>query len=465
MIMKAHINYKLKNIVLSIITCFVLFACEEFTEVDQPKGQIPKDLVFEDESTATSAVTSIYAKLRDDTLLTGNLYGLGVLMGFYTDEMEYYADTNTGIYPFYSHEITADNDVVKALWDGSYQTIYMTNLVIEGLENSTSLSPETKQQLRGEVLFLRALVHFYLLNLFNDIPYVVTTDYLINQDVSRSSMEEVYSYILTDLLEAKEILSETYVGAERIRANKFVVSALLSRVYLYMGYWENAISESSLVINNTGLYYLEPIENEFLKESGSAILQFKPKNSGDNTNEAISYYFIYGPPYFMSMSSTLISSFEPQDLRLHHWVRIVSDGSQNWYAPYKYREVENTGTSMEYSIVFRLAEMFLIRAEARLQIGDLTGSMADLNTIRNRAGLDEIIGASPLELSDAILMERNHELFTEFGHRWFDLKRFGMAESVLMDIKPNWQSRDAWLPIPELELLMNPNLLPQNTGY
>ena len=66
---------------------------------------------------------------------------------------------------------------------------------------------------------------------------------------------------------------------------------------------------------------------------------------------------------------------------------------------------------------------------------------------------------------NAILDERRHELFTEYGHRWFDLKRFGMAESVLMDIKPNWQSRDAWLPIPELEILMNPNLLPQNAGY
>ncbi len=462
--MKKHRSYQKKSIMLCIAICCLLFACEDFIEVDQPTGQIPSEVVFEDEATATAAVASIYAKLRDEVLLTGNLFGMNILMGFYADELDYYSDTNSDIYPFYSHEMMATNDVVKTIWDGSYKAIYMSNLVLEGLESSTELNIEIKNQIKGEALFLRAIVHFYLLNLFNDIPYVVTTNYLINQDVSRSSMEEVYSYILTDLLEAKELLADTYVSAERVRANKFVVSALLSRVYLYMGYWENAISESSLVINNTGLFNLEPIENEFLKESGSAILQFKPRSSGDNTDEAIYFYFVSGPPFLMSMTPTLVSSFESDDLRLQNWIRLVTDGNQNWYAPYKYQEVENTGSSKEYSMVLRLSEQYLIRSEARFRLGDMIGAEQDLNVIRNRAGLEDYSGSS-LEMINAILDERRHELFTEYGHRWFDLKRFGMAESVLMDIKPNWQSRDAWLPIPELEILMNPNLLPQNAGY
>lgn len=120
---------------------------------------------------------------------------------------------------------------------------------------------------------------------------------------------------------------------------------------------------------------------------------------------------------------------------------------------------------MEYSIIFRLSEQYLIRAEARAHLDNISGAQLDLNTIRNRAGLPNTLATSMSDLLNAIIQERQVELFAEQGHRWFDLKRTGNAGTVLSAIKPNWQATDVLLPIPETELEINPNLLPQNSGY
>ena len=132
---------------------------------------------------------------------------------------------------------------------------------------------------------------------------------------------------------------------------------------------------------------------------------------------------------------------------------------------YKYKIGLGAGTSQEYSIVFRMAEQYLIRAEARTMLGDLAGAQADINKIRNRAGLIATSAFSEAELLKAIRQERQVELFTEFGHRFFDLKRWGLLDEILNGIKPGWNETDRVLPLPEKELLVNPNLQPQNAGY
>src|SRR5690606_19066848 len=110
------------------------------------------------------------------------------------------------------------------------------------------------------------------------------------------------------------------------------------------------------------------------------------------------------------------------------------------------------------------AEQYLIRAEARAQLSNIAGAQADLNKIRIRAGLGETLASSQNELLTAILQERRFELFTEHGHRFFDLKRTGNLDNVLGS-KPGWNTTDRLFPLPEKELLLNPNLLPQNPGY
>lgn len=463
------IYYRLQIIkqTLCLSICIFLFSgCEDFLEIDEPFGQIPHQEVFEDEATATAAVTTMYAKLRDEVLVTGTSSGMGVLMGLYADELDFYGMPWNLSQTFYYHQIIASDTGVESIWDKSYNLIYMSNAAIEGLEASQNLSGSIKTQLRGESLFIRALVHFYLVNLFGDIPYITTTDYEVNKDVSRMQTDMVYENILADLTEAKTLLSDIYVSGERIRANKWVVSALLSRAYLYMERWEDAETESSLLISNTSVFSLEAnIANEFLKESTSAILQLKPKNSGSNSQEGSTFIFITPPPPFVALTNILVDAMDASDLRRIHWIGEATNGTQTWYYPFKYKQNLNTGISMEYSVVFRLAEQYLIRAEARVRQNNIGGAQQDVNIIRQRAGLQNTTVSTTEELLQVILDERRFELFTEHGHRWFDIRRFGVAEEVLTPIKLGWNPTDVLLPIPEADLLTNPNLNPQNLGY
>lgn len=465
-----NILYQIKIIKLTIClsTCLLLVSsCQEFLEVDDPFGQIPHQEVFKDEITARAAVTTLYGKLRDQILLTGKTSGLSFTMSLYSDELDsYYNIPGHALELLYQHQVLPSNSVVTSLWNNSYHLIYLSNTALESLNESITLTQAFKDQLRGEVLFIRALAHFYLVNLYGDVPYITTTDYELNSQVSRVPTVTVYENIITDLTDAKFLLTDAYVSNERTRANSWVVSALLARVYLYLEQWENAENESSLLINNSSLFYLETnLENEFLKGSRSAILQLKPKNSGDNTYEASVFKFSSGIPPFGALTESFVDDMETGDLRREHWIGQVTDGTNNFYYPNKYKQSKNTGVSLEYSIVFRLAEQYLIRAEARAMQSDLSGAQQDINAIRLRAGLQDTPAATTEEIFKAILKERRFELFTEYGHRWFDLLRFGMAGEILSPIKSGWQATDILLPIPESELLMNPNLNPQNSGY
>lgn len=469
--MKTTIKYKTvtfyKIMPVWLVLLSVIFSgCEDFLEVDDPLGQISHEEVFRDEATATAAVTSLYGKLRDEVMVTGTTSGMGVLMGMYADELDYYGYPGDTYETFYLHNVLAADLATQIIWNQAYALVYMCNTVLEGLENASQLSLELKEQLRGETLFVRGLVHFYLVNLYGDIPYPTATDYQGNSKIKKESIVQVYERIKVDLLEAKNLLGDAYPRAERTRANSYAVSALLARVYLYNEQWAEAEMESSGIINNTSFYTLETdLTKVFLKESRTAILQLKPKYEGSNTQEASTYIFDSPPPPFVALSSAMVDAMEPNDLRKMQWIGEASDGSQSWYYPNKYQEQFNTGTSMEYSIVFRLAEQYLIRAEARANQNNVAGAQQDLDVIRHRAGLEHTTASTQDDLKLAILRERRFELFAEHGHRWFDIRRMGMANEILGPIKSGWKTTDVLLPIPESELLLNPNLEPQNPGY
>jgi hypothetical protein len=451
-----------------IILCMVFSgtSCVKFVEPDNPIGQIPQGAVFEDEATATAAIVTLYGNLRDNVILTGGFYGMNVLMGFYADELDYYGSPGMSEESFYNHQIISSETRIKTIWNGAYNLIYMCNSAIEGVESSRNLSQEVKNQLRGEALFTRAIVHFYLVNLIGDIPYITTTDYQANMRVSRMATGLVYENILNDLNEAKSLLPDDYPTGERIRVNRYVASALLSRVYLYMQRWEDAEAESTILINASAVYTLETdLSEEFLKGSSSAILQLKPKNEGENTQEANVFLFTSGPPITLALSNEFVEDFELGDLRRQNWIKEIPGEGGVWYAPYKYRHREISGVTLEYSIVLRLAEQYLIRAEARIHNGNLPGAREDIDVLRNRAGLSGTPALTESEIFQALYDERRFELFTEQGHRWFDLKRTGKAGEILTAVKPNWGSTDILFPVPESELLLNPNLFPQNPGY
>lgn len=453
-------------ILIALGTILFMSGCDSFVEVDLPSSQLSSATVFEKPATANAAMTDIYAKLRDTGLLTGYGYGMHAALGAYADELDYYSGTANGTQFYYNNTLLPNNGDNALWWSASYNQIYAANAVYEGVTASTKLSQTLKDQLMGEAIFVRAMLHFYLVNLYGDVPYITTTNYEQNQFVHRMPTEEVYNRIIADLETAQTLLPTNYIGGNRVRPNRFVATALLARVYLYHGDYDLASNAASAMINESGTYSLNSdFDTAFLKDSPSTIWQLVPQTDGRNTDEGATYIFMSGPPQFVALRNELINAFEPGDLRKTHWTKAVTNGSNTWYHAYKYKEPTSTGTTVEYSIVLRLSEQYLIRAEARAKQGFLSGAKDDLDVIRNLAGLPNTTAVSQQDILDAILRERRVEFFTEQGHRFFDLKRANQIDAVLSPLKPGWNSTDALLPLPESELLLNPNLLPQNSGY
>src|SRR6218665_56068 len=206
--------------------------CDSFVEVDLPSSQLSSATVFEESATANAAMTDVYAKMRDAGLLTGYGYGMHAALGVYADELDYYGTTSGTTY-FYTNTLLPNTGDLSLWWSSSYNQIYAANAVYEGVSNSTKLSQDVKDQLMGEALFVRGMVHFYLVNLFGDVPYITTTDHEQNQIVHRMPTAQVYAHIISDLETAQLLLPTNYIASDRMRPNRYAATALLARVYLY----------------------------------------------------------------------------------------------------------------------------------------------------------------------------------------------------------------------------------------
>ncbi|MEO0045132.1 MAG: hypothetical protein RL705_323 [Bacteroidota bacterium] len=451
--------------VWSLLLCIAL-SCDDFVDVDQPNSQLTSEAVFESNTTATAAMKNIYAKMRDAGILTGKPLGLTNLLGQYSDELVCYETGAFTAEPFYNNALTAPNGFVQELWITTYNQIYAANAVIKGVTNSTALTTAQKNQLIGEALFVRALLHSYLAGVYGGCPYITTTDYQQNSNVNRLSVTAVYEKCIVDLEEASTLLPESYISYERIRPNKFAAMALLARMYLYNGQWAEASNAASAVLNQSGVYVWEAnLDNVFLKDCSSTIWQFSAGGGYANAQEGALFIFTAGPPPSVALSPNLYNSFDVGDQRRTHWVNTITDGTTTWYHAYKYKQDNGSSTSSEYSVMLRLAEQYLIRAEARARQGELIGAKEDLNFIRNNAGLGNTTAVTATEIVDAVINERRYEFFTETGLRFFDLQRTGKLDAILSSVKPGWNSTDQYWPVPQSELLINPNLAPQNAGY
>lgn len=465
--MKNNRTIYIVNILILLVIIFTLSACNEWIETDDPKGEIKIEKVYNNEQTANAAIASIYKDMKKDGLLSGSTNGASVLFSLYADELDFHGSSSNNLYMFYTYQLLPSNTLVTSIWANNYKIIYEANLAIEGLNKSTNLPLEVKNKLLAEALFIRAFTHFNLMNVYGKVPYILTSNYQTNRYVYRDEIKIIYENIEKDLLQAKEFLANTPLNTPNNRANKYAVAALLSKVYLYQEKWDKVLNESQVIIQNKNLSFQQPIENQYKNESKSTIFQFSSTINGENTLEGSYFIINNGPPTRVTLRKDFIELFHPSDKRLQYWTKKVSNvtNTESWYIPYKYKENENTGVSKENSIIFGLSEIVLMRAEAYFRTNELIFAVKEINIIREKAGLKPFNSSSPTEIQNELTTQRQLELFTEHGNRWFDLKRWKIAEEILIPIKSNFKPRDLILPIPESELLINTNLNPQNDGY
>ncbi len=453
--------------------CFILLvtgsSCKKFITADVPRTSLVGASVFENDSTAKAAMTGIYNAMMLNLGTTSGLsQNLSSYPGLSADELLSYA-TGAATNEFAQNSLTPGNNTVSILWRDLYRYIYISNSVIEGLSVNTGVSPAVKARVTGEAKFVRAFCYFYLVNLFGDVPLLLTTDYRVNAVSVRHATQQVYQQIIDDLNEARNALDGDYSfsSTQRIRPNKWAATALLSRVHLYIGNWLAAEELAGSVIAYTPLFSLKNNLNDvFLKNSTEAIWQLMSSVLNYNTWEG-SYYILITVPNMFALSPSLNNIFNDNDLRKSNWIGRFNSGSQTYLFPHKYKIRGGVaGTSLnEYAMILRLAEQYLIRGEARARQNNLTGGVSDLNIIRNRAGLTDTTITTQEGLLKEIAKERQRELFTEMGHRWFDLKRTSRTNDVLGPFKgTSWDSHDVLYPIPQSDIINNPNLT-QNTGY
>ena len=477
--MKSNINNNHIKFLLLIILCLSLGSCEKYLNDTQlPADRIAAVDVYDSDNTVSTVISGLFISMNSSAPFNGST---GYTLGLYTDELRNIA-ANVGIEPYFKNAVQSGQSLI---WSDLYRKLFIVNTAIDGINNSKG-NLAYKSQWLGECYFLRAYYYYYLINYYGDVPLALTNDYTVNNRLSRAPQAEVYQQIVADLKLAQSLLSNDYKNGygqtttNRFRPNKAVATALLARIYLYTRDWANAELASTQIIADPN-YTLLPLSQVFLANSKETILAL-----ATNSPKATLEYAIFngGMPAVLSpaklpasfsvfacINSPLLNSFESGDGRLANWIRISTlpaagtSPATVYYFPDKYKSSANNA---EYEVLIRLAELYLIRAEARAML-DKGTAVDDLNAIRLRAGLTGIpSGSNRATILAAIAKERQTELFTEAGHRFFDLKRTGTLDAVMNVVAPlkptTWASYMALFPIPPADLLQDPNLKP-NPGY
>jgi hypothetical protein len=454
-----------------IISVVVLSSCKKYVTIGPPVSTITTEQVFADSADADAGILGIYGNFSQ-----GPTLGCGfqaIFSGMSADELLPFTSDDQEAQQFSKNIINKGNTTIINIWSSAYSELYQANAAIEGLRASKNISDQVKSHFESEARFIRAFIYFYLVNLFGDVPFTTTSNYKINALLPKTAKAQIYDSIISDLTYCKSNLPKGYGSSdERVRVNSACATALLARVYLYQGNWQKAKESSDEVIGDNEYMLNTDLNLVFTPNNPEAILQWEDNTQRGSYNlnyEGLTFN-VYNPdvPPNYYLTKWLLNDFEPGDQRISSWVNNATYAGVTYYYPYKYKlgiaQQQYGVPATEYYVVLRLAEQYLIRAEAKAQQNDLSGALQDINTIRQRAGLPGSTASSQTEILAAIMHERRIEFFAEWGHRWFDLKRTGMVDSVISTIKNTWKPYQALYPIPSTDVQNNPNLT-QNPGY
>jgi len=465
--------------VLAIVS-LLSSSCKKAIQVGPSLVAANSSNAFSSNSAAQSVVSGIYTRMSAGSFFQGGA-GISLTMGLAADELINISSNNSSLGSFYLNSYAPITP--PPFWSEFYKELFFCNTAINGISGSSAITDGVKKQLIGEVKFLRAYIYFYAVNLYGTPPLTTTDDYTVNNVLPNSTPDAIYKQIIQDLTDAQVALADNvYVDAssntvtDRVRPNKQVASAMLARVYLYLKDWKNAETQASSVISNANYTLVGNLNQVFLRASKETLWALQPV-SQLYLNTIDANYLIVNASYVIStqlpLNNNLVKAFETGDARLTNWVGTFTTTTApvttySYANKYKVASLSSTIAVTEYPIVMRFAEQYLIRAEARAQQNNLSGAAADINMIRSRASLANTTASSQSDMLDAIAHERQVELFSEWGHRWFDLKRTNKLDAVMSVVTPQkggtWSSFEQLMPIPPDDIRADPNLK-QNPGY
>jgi len=445
----------MNRFILYILLIYItlLPACKKVLDT-QSELYIDQSLSIVDKRSAQAALTGAYNALSQNTY-QGNTYRY--ITNLLSDNIKWVGNTPTNR-EFDVYGVFATNTRVQELWTAIYKTVNIANNIIEKVPgvNDVTFDQNERNRERGEAFFLRALSYFDLVRLWRNVPIVTQATKIAsdNINITNSTGEEVYQFIESDLDSAEALLPAT---VNRNRANQYTVKALKARLYLYTENWKKAEDYATLIINDSADFKLTKPYSQFYAAKNSTESIFEVDYTVNNKNS-------YATNWFQNPTTGGKKEFLPTD----DFVALLKDpnvgGSRSaliftvggvTYGNMNFK----IATGEDQSYVLRLAELYLIRAEAKAEQLKLDEGLKDLNVVRNRANVASISTVSTKdELIDRILLERSVELAYE-SHRWFDLIRKKKAQQVLGITDAN----KLLLPIPRQEVLVGN--LKQNHGY
>lgn len=450
---------KIKIYLSAIAAALILFqGCDSLLDVD-PSQSIDSEQALTNADNVKSVLVGAYDAMGDSDLYGGWYLMIPDFLGA-TDADFTFSGTFFGPRQIRNKDQQYDNGNVTSTWVDSYETINIVNNVLSGLD---LLNDADRARVEGEARAIRGMVYFELIRLYaspyeagqaNDqpgVPLVLTPTTEIGEEanVSRASVDAVYNQIIDDLTEARDLLDD--VNPERAYyVNSLVASAVLSRVHMQRGEYEEARDEANRVIESGNYTLQDTFAEVFNQPENTSEDIFAMQNSSQDGSNSMFTFYSADSRGDIDIAPAHLDEYEAGDERLDLFYNDPSDGvlrSGKWNRP----------TDDQVNII-RLAEMYLTRAEANFRLTEAVGDtpLNDINRIRDRVNLDDLL-LTELDL-DAILHERKLELMFE-GHLVHDIKRTqGSVDARTYD------DPKLVLPIPRRDIDSNPNIC-QNPTY
>ncbi|AWO01742.1 RagB/SusD family nutrient uptake outer membrane protein [Chitinophaga alhagiae] len=444
----------------ALLLCLLATSCLGELDV-KPTENVDQSVVFQTADDLEAGVLGVYAGLGTASITISSLMA---------DEnmLPVENNTNKGVQVFSWKQEPVIADIGQA-WQNFYMVLDRANRILGKIDNvAVALQDEERRdRLKGELLAIRAYCHFELLRHYAvdydpaspGIPVMTSS---VNGKPARVPVSKVFEQIDADLVAARGLIPGTFTT--NTHATALAVVAMQARSALWQERWEQAITHASTVINAMPLSTPAQFADIWLDKSSAEVIwklkrEAQDAKLGDFYREGTRIMYA---PAFKLMNAMNAST----DVRFSAWFKDL--GAGRW-AVNKYVGGQPALVNLADVKLLRVAEMYLIRAEAHAATGivGLVPGTADLNALRAQriSGYTAATFASPQALAAAVMEERYKELAFE-GHRYFDLRRKKAAISRIPEdvvqapsaLTSTPADRGYYMPIPLRELQANENM-------
>jgi hypothetical protein len=436
-----------------------LGSCESFLDLKPTNSLLATNAVY-DAATARALVNSAYTNLK------GYSNSTAITLGVLPADNVFFAGSQSQNIELDNNAFTVTNSAIVGAFRSNYTLINITNWAISEIPKvrDEAFAAGEQSKLLGEAYFIRAFSYFTLARSWGGVQLQLapTTDLTSLGSIKRSTLEDTYKQVLSDLAKAEELLPADD-NTTRNKIQRATVRAVRAKVYLYTKQYQQAETEATAVISNPKYELVKPYsafsQSPYLTKESVFELSATTNNTGTSGS---SWFPASGTPrgsYEFRPTNELINLLNNAAKGGSRKVLIATRGTDIYGNLYR-----TVSPNLDPAYVLRIAELYLIRAEARAGKAspDLAGAIADLNAVRGRADAElfAVGNANKEAVLQAIWDERRLEFAFE-SDRWFDLVRSGQAEKVL-GVEKNF-----WLfPIPQADVLADPDLGGENNpGY